>query len=146
TTPPLGGLKVIALMQIEGRDVNVFVNQVDPRYLTTMRIQLLRGRDLISGDEHSVVVSESLASRNWPTGDPLGQPIRIGQESLTVVGIAKNARTLAPGDPDTAELYRLPPQANVTSLAVLARTSAPAETLAPAFRAVANSMDPVFKP
>src|SRR5439155_3095966 len=78
--------------------------------------------------------------------DPLGQPIKIGDEMLTVVGIAGSARSLALGDPDAVELYRLAREGDLTGLAVVARTSGPTEALTPAFWAAVNGVDPNFKP
>ena len=146
STPPLGGLTITALLQLDGRTLAVFIHQVDPQYLATMKIPLLRGRNLIDGDERSVVVSESLARRKWPDQDPLGQPFKIGDETLTVVGIAGNARSLAIRDPEAVELYRLAREADLTGLAVVARIAGATEALAPAFSAVANAVDPNFKP
>jgi len=146
STPPLGGAKIMASLQLDGRALDVYIHQVDPHYLATMKIPLLRGRNLMEGDERGVVVSESLARRNWPDRDPLGQLIKIGDEALTVVGIAGSARSLAIGDPDAVELYRLAREGDLTGLAVVARTSGPTEALASAFSAAANGVDPNFKP
>lgn len=146
STPPLGGLTITAALQSNGRPLDVFIHQVDSRYLSTMKIPLLRGRGLVAGDELSVVVSESLARRKWPAADALGQPLEIGGEVLTVAGVAGNARSLALGDPEAVELYRLVREADVTGLAVVARTSAPTDTMAPAFSAAAGDVDPNFKP
>ena len=93
-----------------------------------------------------MVVSESLVRRNWPDADPLGQPFKIGDETLTVIGIAGSARSLTPGDPDAVELYRLAREADLTGLAVVARTAGPTAALASAFSAAANSVDPNVTP
>jgi predicted permease len=148
STPPLGGLKIIGRSNIDGRPFDMYIHQVDPRYLATMKIPLLAGRNLMEGDDRGVIVSASLASRYWPNRDPLGQPvsIKIGAEAFDVVGIAGNARSLALGDPDTVEVYRLAREADQPGLAVVARASAPAETLVAAVKASANGMDPAFKP
>ncbi len=146
STPPPSGLRITAPLQLNGRPLDVFIHQVDPQYLSTMMIPLLRGRNLVEGDELSVVVSESLAGRHWPAGDPLGQPITIGDDVLTVAGVAGNARSLALGDPEAVELYRLVREADFTGLALVARTSGPTETMGPAFSAAANGVDPNFKP
>jgi predicted permease len=146
STPPLGDAISTASLELDGRALEVYIHQVDPHYLATMRIPLLRGRNLMQGDERSVVVSESLVRRNWPDRDPLGQPFKIGEEVLTVVGIAGSARSLARGDADAVELYRLVREADLTDLAVVARTSGPTEALASAVSAAVNGVDPSFKP
>ncbi len=146
STPPLSGLSISAALELNGRPFDVYIHQVDSHYLSTMKIPLVRGRNLVEGDEHGVVVSESLVSRYWPDRDPLGQPIKIGNDTLTVVGVAGNARSVAIGDVDATELYRLARDNDLTQLAVVARTSSPTETLASTFSAVATSVDSQFKP
>lgn len=146
STPPLSGLKIMAPFERDGHAFIVFIQQVDPQYLATMKIPLVRGRNLAEGDERAVVVSESLVQRNWPGGDALGQPLKIGDETLTVVGIAGSARTLTPGDPDTVELYRLARDADFPSLALVARTAGDPDGLRAAVTAAANGVDPGFRP
>jgi predicted permease len=146
STPPLSGLKVMAPFEHDGHAFMVYIHQVDPHYLATMKIPLLRGRNLIDGDENGIVVSESLARKKWPGRDPLGEPLKIGDDALTVVGVAGSARSLTPGDPDAVELYRLAKEADLTSLAVVARTSGPTAVFAPAVKVVANGIDVNLKP
>jgi predicted permease len=146
STPPLSGLRIMAPLERDGRAFVVYIHQVDSHFLATMKIPLLRGRNLIEGDERGVVVSESLVRRNWPDGDALGQPLKIGDETFTVIGIAGSARTLSPADPDTVELYRLAREADLASLAVVARTAGSSAAMASAVLATANTVDPHFKP
>jgi predicted permease len=146
STPPLSGLKIMAPVEHDGRAFVVYIHQVDPHYLTTLKIPLLRGRNLIDGDENGIVVSESLARKRWPDRDPLGEVLKIGDEGLTVVGVAGSARSLTPGDPDAVELYRLAREGDLLDLAVVARTKGPTEVLAPAVSVAANGVDPNFKP
>lgn len=146
STPPLSGLRITASLEVDGRPLEVFIHQVDPQYLATMKIPLVRGRNLIDGDAQGVVVSESLAGRKWPGRDPLGELITVGGEALTVVGISGNARSLAMRDPEAVELYRLAREADFTGLAVVARTAGPTEDQSSTFSAIANSVDPNLKP
>lgn len=146
STPPLGSGRIMASLQHEGRTIDVYIHHVDTHYLATMQIPLVRGRNLTEGDESGIIVSESLARRHWPGRDPLGQPFKIGEEPLTVVGIAGSARTLALGDPEAVELYRLARESDLTGLALIARTSVPTETVRSAFSAAAHGVDSNFKP
>jgi predicted permease len=146
STPPLGGMKMMGRLRVDGRELDVYINQVDQHYLSTMTIPLVRGRHLREDDPGGIVVSASLAARHWPGRDPLGEPFAIGDDPLIVVGVAGNARSLALGDPDSVELYRVAREADLTSLAVVARTSAPTELLYAAVAAAANGVDPNFKP
>ena len=72
-----------------------------PGYFATMRLPLVRGRDFSTADDRQApdvaIVSESLARRYFPNGDPLGrrvtfdQPDATSRRWLTVVGIARDA-------------------------------------------------------
>jgi len=145
-TPPLGDRKNTAALRHDGRTFEVFLHVVDAPYLTTMKIPLLRGRDLAAADELGVVVSESLARRLWPDRDPLGESFQVGGEMLTVAGIAASARSLAIRDPEATEFYRLAREADLTSLAVVVRTAGPTDGLAPAVSLAANGIDRTIRP
>jgi predicted permease len=75
-----------------------------PGFLTTMRIPIVRGRDIAEGDRRGTqpvtVVSEQFAKANFGSDDPLGRRIEVGGSLrvegkplvLEIVGIAANAR------------------------------------------------------
>lgn len=71
-------------------------SRVDSIYFRTMRIPLLRGREF--GEEDTVdiapavIVSEEMARRYWPNGNPVGSRMRFNREAGwgTVVGVAAN--------------------------------------------------------
>jgi len=147
STPPLGGARITASLEIEGRRHDIYVHQVDAGYLGTMKIPLLRGRNLAPGDESGVVVSESLARKRWPHQDPLGQLFLIGDpKALTVVGIAANARSLALQDPDAMKVYRLAREGDLPGMSVVLRTSGAPKTLLAAVGAAAKGIDPTVTP
>jgi predicted permease len=69
---------------------------VFPGYFHTMRIPLLRGRDVADVDREGaqdvVVINEFMAKKHWPGEDAIGKRITLGDgPSVTIVGIAKNA-------------------------------------------------------
>jgi putative ABC transport system permease protein len=68
---------------------------VFPRYFATMRIPILRGRDVAETDRLDtpgvVVINEFMAKTHWPGLDPIGRRITLDDSSwLTVVGIVKD--------------------------------------------------------
>jgi hypothetical protein len=75
----------------------------EPTDLQALRIPLIRGRYLSSQDtEHSqkvVVINEAAARKYWEGADPLGQPITINKQEVTVVGIVGDIRHLGPETP-----------------------------------------------
>ncbi|HZR08671.1 MAG TPA: ADOP family duplicated permease [Myxococcales bacterium] len=96
---PFGGGTWSAPMLAMGEDESAArsVNHrlITPGLLGTMRIPLLRGRDIATADgpasEKVVIVSNHLARRLWPGGDALQKQVRIaraGSPWLTVVGVA----------------------------------------------------------
>ncbi|HEX8811263.1 MAG TPA: ADOP family duplicated permease, partial [Terracidiphilus sp.] len=67
---------------------------ITPGFLETMRIPLLRGRDISLADRATapqvLLVSETTARRMWPGEDPIGKRVKLGgvdQPWWTVVGI-----------------------------------------------------------
>jgi predicted permease len=72
---------------------------VSPEYFQTVGTRILRGRSFTSADgardPRVTVVGESMANVLWPGRDPIGQRIRIGDDTVpyaTVVGIAEDIR------------------------------------------------------
>ena len=81
---------------------------------------------LTPGETRAVIVSESLARRQWPGADALGKPLGLGVDASgavaehTVVGVAGSARTLALKDSDTVEVYQLGTDQELPSMSLLA--------------------------
>ena len=103
-SPPLGRRSEIAGIDLDGRHMRVQINRVDPQFFQTMKIPLLRGRNLVRGEAHAIVVGESLARAAWPGQDPLGNKFTM-DEPYTVVGIAGTARVVKLEDSDSVEIY-----------------------------------------
>ncbi len=68
---------------------------VFPGYFATMRIPVLRGRDVAETDRADapgvVLVNEFMARKHWPGADPIGRRITLDDSSwVTVIGIVKD--------------------------------------------------------
>jgi len=65
-------------------------------YLATLRIPLVRGRELSESDSRDAplvaMVSESFVRRYWPTIDPIGQQFNFAAAERTVVGVVRDVR------------------------------------------------------
>ena len=67
-----------------------------PGYFATMRIPILRGRDIAETDRQGapgvIVINEFMAKTHWGPGvDPIGQRVTLDDSTwLTVIGIVKN--------------------------------------------------------
>ncbi|MBI4474983.1 MAG: ABC transporter permease [Acidobacteria bacterium] len=82
---------------------------VSPSYRETMRIALLRGRDLEARDRNVVLISKVMAERYWPGEEPLGRRIRFGEGAwMEIAGVVGDVRN---SDPDAG----LVPQVYVPS-------------------------------
>ena len=87
-------------------------NTVSPSYFATMGIRIVRGRGFTEADgvgaPKVVVVSQAMATKIWPKADPLGQCLRVGEDSLpcsTVVGVATNLVDRNLADPPGLQYY-----------------------------------------
>jgi len=83
--------------------VSIRFNIVSPDYLSTMGTRVLRGRGLERGDGPTspkvVLINQSMASRFWPEGDPIGQWLRIGNGQYQVVGVVEDGKYLTIHEP-----------------------------------------------
>jgi putative ABC transport system permease protein len=90
------------------------LRMVTPGYLEAMGIPIIRGRALNDRDRRGaqkvMVISEALARAAWPGEDPIGRRISCCEKDAdggfkTVVGVAGDVRSNAPGDAPTPEFY-----------------------------------------
>jgi putative ABC transport system permease protein len=98
----------------EGEAPTATYRVVMPGYFETMRLPIVRGRDVSTTDRMGatdvIIVNQFLASRYWPNDDPIGKRITFdaGAEApkwLTVVGVSKNAVRDGWSAPPKEEVY-----------------------------------------
>ena len=82
-----------------------------PGYFQTMRLPLVRGRDIAATDNASAqgvaIINERAAASYWPGEDPIGKRITFdGPTWLTVIGVAKNAKQSDWAAPPYPEVYQ----------------------------------------
>jgi predicted permease len=138
STPPLGSKTATIGTDIGGRAIRIHPNNIEPGYFQTMKIPLLRGRNLARGDTDAIVVSHSLALLAWPGEDPLGKQLQL-EKKYTVVGISGNARVAELEDRDSTEAYFLAGAADMPSMVVLVKTSGRPEGLASTLASIAKA-------
>jgi putative ABC transport system permease protein len=130
---------------------------VMPGYFETMRLPLLRGRDVTGHDDARApsvaLINERAAKEYWPGEDPLGKRITFddGHTWLTIIGIVKNARqddwvsAIAP-EVYLAALqhndFMRDPAPHWSYLTLVVRTSGDPAQFAPAVKKVVWSFDP----
>lgn len=106
---------------------------VHPSYFSTFEIGFVRGRAFTDADREGAaevaIVSEDLAARTWPGGDPLGRRLKIGaletdQPWRTVVGVARPTRYRELAEPRPT-LYLPARQFTSTANRIVLQTTAP---------------------
>lgn len=97
-----GGLKVPGKTPPHGESFDADWNIVEPGFFETLKLPLIRGRDFTSADSSSsqavAIVNEAFARQVWPGEDAIGKQMVAGDNdgprTLTIVGIASNARLI----------------------------------------------------
>jgi predicted permease len=130
---PLSGVANDQAFEVEGRPVapgsqppDEEIRVTTPGWFEAMGIPLLRGRPLSEVEKAPVlVINDAFARKYWPSGDPLGQRLRIlGDDRWwTVVGVRGDVREFGLDAPVKPTLY-VPFQlvaANSLSLVVRSR-------------------------
>ncbi|MGQ0649429.1 MAG: ABC transporter permease [Gemmatimonadaceae bacterium] len=89
-------------------------NPVSPGYFATFGIRVLRGRDFTEADglgaARVAVISESMARKEWPRGDAVGQTLTIGSDSMSVsvIGVVSDVIAREVGDRTRKEQIYVP--------------------------------------
>jgi predicted permease len=128
---------------------------VSPRYFETMRVPLVRGRDFSSADTANgplvVIVSETLARRLWPEGDPLGKRLR-GTESQEpwreVIGVVRDAKYEYLTESPHGAYYLPVRQRPDSPLSLVVRTAGDSTAVLSSLADIARSLDrdlPLFQ-
>ncbi|HEY6403990.1 MAG TPA: FtsX-like permease family protein, partial [Blastocatellia bacterium] len=140
----------------DGQRVQTFANNVSHRYLETMKIPLLAGRQFNESDDAKAprvaIITETLQRRAWPNENPLGKRFSMkdpidGVESRTmveVIGIVKDTKLRYPLDPAGPMVYFPLLQNYRGGVALHLRSTANPERLAAAVRREAAALDPTL--
>ncbi len=126
------------------------LESIHANYFDTFQIPILRGRSFTDADREGApkvaIVSEDVAARTWPGGDPIGQRLKMGGPAseypwLTVVGIAgpTRYRELAKA---RATLYLPAKQFLNTARMLVVRSPAPPASIAALSREHVRAVDP----
>ncbi|MGA8578586.1 MAG: ABC transporter permease, partial [Bryobacteraceae bacterium] len=142
TIPPSGGIRgrPFSNIRIAGHPPlpeqggMVAFRYVTPGYFRALGIPILAGRDFDekerSAAETPLILSQSLARRMFPTGNPVGQRIDLDADGhwLPVVGVAGDVKNSGLVDAPQPEYYRLRMnQSNALGLSAVALLETPLE-------------------
>ena len=94
-----------------GQEPKALENAIDPNYLRTVGLPLLRGRNFDERDTPEtapvVLVNRLMAEQLWPGEDPLGKQIQLLEAKVTasVVGVVGDAKQYDIGEPQRPQVY-----------------------------------------
>jgi len=139
-TPPLvNAMVMITSIDVPEGRIMIYPNWVSPQFFQTMQIPFLRGRTFRQGEKNAVILSESLARKRWPSEDPVGKQWEKSQN--VVIGVVGNTRAMELNNTDATEIYYPPNADDFSAMSVLVRAAGDPNTLTPAIKAIAGSID-----
>lgn len=122
-----------------------------PGFFATLGVPLRRGRDLGDNDTQKqpfvAVVSESFATKYWPSQDPIGKRFDFAYSERTVVGVVGDVRVRGLERGSEPQVYLPYKQVDDESFPFFTpkdlaiRSSLPADTLMPAVRRIIREAD-----
>lgn len=129
-----------------GREPNAKVLQATPNLFETLRIPLLRGRDLLPTDRADttrvVVVNQAFVREFFPNEDPLGKKLQYSPENIVeIVGVVGDVRWRSLTDEAPSTMFLAHAQWPRRSMTYVVRAPN-ADSLAPSLRAVIRGLDP----
>jgi predicted permease len=138
-SPLVNRMVMITSIDVDGRRILIYPNWVSPEFFKTMQIPLLRGRSFQNGEKNAVILSESLARKRWPSEDPIGK--QWEKSKNFVVGVVGNTRAMELNNTDATEIYYPPAADDLPGMSVQVRAAGDPNTLTPAIKAIAGSID-----
>ena len=123
------------------------VNHVSRGHFRTLGIPLVQGRDFTAQDDAGaprvVIVNQTAARRFWPGQVVVGKLIRLGEESATVIGLAKDSKYESLVEEAKPMVYRPIAQAQMPSFeaTLLVKTVEPRKAF-DLVRSLVSNLDP----
>lgn len=121
-------------------------NHVDGRFLATMGMRLLRGRNLLAGEVGVALISESAERVLWPDGNGLGKRLPWDAHGPIVVGVVQNASTADVGVSNPLEFYLPFEPGDAPESVLLVRVSSQPHDLMRHLQDAARVLDPRLQP
>ncbi len=145
---PMGGFPSKVAISVEGRPPapgeqlpHLLFNRVDPAYMETMRVSLLRGRNFTDSDNESAprvaIINQTMANRFWPHEDAIGKRFSMdGAQGpfAEIVGVTNDGKYQTIGE-DAQPFIYVPLAQNFAAKRTLQiRTLLPPESIAAAVK------------
>ena len=144
----LGGIEVAGVETPKGRDGwDMDWSVVTPGYFGALGIPIVRGRGFDAGDApgraEAAIINETFAQALFPGQDPIGRTMRNGNRTLTVVGVARDAKYRTLGEDPRNFIYVPLAQRWFDRLTLMVKTEPGAQPMAAIRRMVAD-LDPAL--
>jgi predicted permease len=144
--PPMGHAISRMDTEINGHPVPIYPNWVTPDLFQTMEIPIRLGRTFYPGEKNAVIVRESMARKEWPGQNPVGQLLPNGDSKDTVVGVAGDAHVNAANDDDAVEQYWPAQAEDMPDMVVMVRSAGDPSSLSPMIKSISENLDPMLFP
>lgn len=134
----------------EGQEPVVQFRGITPGFFEAFRIPVVAGRAFTEQDREDspavVVISQALARRHWPGGDPIGKKVVFPSGPREIVGVVADTREGLPRGSPVPVAYLPAFQMGYRSLALVVRTVAEPARYTDAVRARIRAVDPTVAP
>jgi putative ABC transport system permease protein len=124
--------------------------QVSEDYLSTLGIPLVAGREFTKNDDENaprvVIINETLAGKYWPGKDPIGQRLKVKNDWMQIVGVAKNVKYETKLEPPRSFFYVPVRQNFFVGNALLIRTRETPGAITNALAREVHALDPTLAP
>ena len=120
-------------------------NPVGPGYFATMGIPILSGREFTRSDNETtypaVIVNQLMVQKYWHGVDPVGKRVQLGDQSMLVVGVAKDSKYSSFVEFPQPFLYVCAGQVPLVSADLVIRTSQSSGTVSSELLREVRSLD-----
>ena len=124
---------------------SVAIREVTPGYLNTLRIPVIRGRDVVAGDTDVLLVSRAAAKVLWGDVDPVGHAATLPLQSKTlskrVVGIVGDVKQGDLTGPVVPTIYQYSQHHSWGGLSLAIRTTLPSTSIVQPVLAALKAID-----
>jgi predicted permease len=143
------GVKIDGFAPSPGDDgIPIQTAWVAPGYFAAMGIPVLNGREFVPTDTHpsanGVVINGEMAQRFWAGRSPIGQHLKVGKETLEIVGVVKTGKYRSLGEDPQTFMYR--PLRSESRAFLVVRCGPDEETVLGEVRHVIQQLDPNVVP
>ena len=128
--------------------ISIDIVRVAPRFLETIGLPLVRGRDFQSFDTEkstpAIIVNETMAAKFWPAENPVGRTFYDGNTTMEVVGVARDTKYRSLRESPRMTMYRPLSQFYSSSMNLLVRTKSDPVAMLPAIQNQLRSIEPAL--